>query len=314
MNNQEFRLRKVRDFGERIGDTVLFLKKNWTRLLVLYAVFVIPFLLVGIILGANSIADFMTKFTGNLNSVSALMGGKLFLAFLMFLCGSASYGTVVYLYMDEYDKNNGQMPGIQDIANRYLKSFLYNIGYIILLALMMIPVVVVISMFFVFFQSQIAVLLVLLIPVFFILMLFAMAYALMLFPVAIIGQGSFGSAIPVTFQLLKGKWWFSVGYAIILFIIYYFFALTISTVLNLIFGLTSLNMMDPEQISGLGKSYAYVFGLSTVIQQVFYLVIFIGGGIHYYSVHEEKMGVGLEQEIDRIGEGGRKNEGGVETW
>jgi hypothetical protein len=73
-------------------------------------------------------------------------------------------------------------------------------------------------------------------------------------------------------------------------------------------------MMDPEQIAGLGKSYAYVFGLSTVIQQVFYLVIFIGGGIHYYSVHEEKMGVGLEQEIDRIGEGGRKNEGGVETW
>jgi hypothetical protein len=66
---QTLQLRKVRDFGERIGDSMTFIKLNWARMLGLYAVFVIPFLLAGIILGANSIADFITKFSGSFSGL-----------------------------------------------------------------------------------------------------------------------------------------------------------------------------------------------------------------------------------------------------
>ncbi len=307
MSHQALHLRKIRDFGERIGDTVQFIKFNWTRLLGLYAVFVIPFLLTGIILGANSIGDFFTSFSGDPRSITGLMGGKMLLAMLMFLIAGASYSTVVYLYMDHYDKTNGEKHTIQQVASDFPKALLFTIGYTFLLILMMLPVFGLLALGFFAMKAQ-AVMLILLIPVLFVFFLLAMVYFLTLYPVNIIERGSFGSAIPATFKLLRGRWWFSVGYIIILTIIYYFFAMAISTMLNLIFGLTAINMMDAEKNAGMAKTYAYVFGLSTLIQQIFYLLIFVGNGIHYYSIHEEKMGIGLEQEISNIGLGSKNTE------
>jgi hypothetical protein len=131
-----------------------------------------------------------------------------------------------------------------------------------------------------------------------------MVFILMLFPVTVIGNGAFGSAIPGTYQLLKGRWWFSFGFILILMIIYYFFSMAISTLLSVVFGFSSINMLDPEKISGMGKTYAYVFGLTTLIQQVC--------GVHYISLQEEKLGAGLEQKIDNIGMGDKRETGSEE--
>ncbi len=308
MINQPLSLRKVRDFGERIGDTIQFIKFNWVKLLGLYAVFVIPFLLAGIILGANSIVDFMTTFSGGLNSMTGATGLKMMFAALMFMFSGASYTSVIYLYMDHYEKNNGIAPSIPEIFKRYPKAFLYNIGYSLLVVAMLIPVVIILALGMFGMKNQSSMLL-LLIPFFFSFILFFFVFMLMVYPVNIISNGGFGSAIPATFNLLKGRWWFSIGYFMILFIIYYFFSMAISTMLNILFGLSAINMMDPEKVSGMGKSYAYIFGLTTLIQQVFYLVIFVGSGIHYYSIHEEKNGSGLEKKIDNIGEAGKRETG-----
>lgn len=310
---QTIQLRKVRDFGERIGDSITFIKQNWSRMLGLYAVFVIPFLLAGIILGANSLADFITKFSGSLNTITSMMGIKMVLAAGMFLVAGSSYAAVVYLYMDYVDRNNGDQPAIADIGKRLLKPLLTNIAYSILVfgALCLIVVFLTVGIFSV--KSQPAVLL-LMMPLFMFFGLFAMVFILMMFPVNVIGDGKFGSAIPGTFRLLQGRWWFSIGFVIILFIIYYFFSLAISTMVNLLFGLSAINMMDPEKISGMGMTYAYVFGLTTIVQQIFYLVIFVGCGIHFYSTQEEKIGSGLEQQIDNIGARGNREAGKEETW
>ena len=310
---QTLQLRKVRDFGERIGDSMTFIKLNWARMLGLYAVFVIPFLLAGIILGANSIADFITKFSGSLNAFTSAMGIKLALAMVMFFFASSSYAAVVYLYMDHVEKNNGAQPAIADIGKRLLKPMLYNMGYSILVFAIIMMVVVFFALGVVGGKSN-PLLLLIAVPLCMFGGLFTMVYLLMIFPVNAIGNGKFGSAISGTFHLLRGRWWFTIGFIIILFIIYYFFSLAISTMVNLLFGLTSINMMDPEKISGMGKTYAYVFGLNTIIQQVFYLVIFVGCGIHFYSTQEEKLGAGLEQQIDNIGVKGHREEGKEETW
>jgi hypothetical protein len=310
---QTLQLRKVRDFGERIGDTMTFIKLNWARMLGLYAVFVIPFLLAGIVLGANSIVDFITKFSGSLNAFTSLMGIKLTLAMIMFFFASSSYTAVVFLYMDHVEKNNGTQPDIADIGRRLLKPLLYNMGYSILV----VAIIIILAVFFTLGVVSVTskpILFLIAVPLCLFGGLFAMVYVLMMFPVNVIEDGKFGSAIPGTFQLLRGRWWFTIAFVIILFIIYYFFSLAISTMVNLLFGLTSINMMDPEKISGMGKTYAYVFGLNTIIQQVFYLVIFVGCGIHFYSTQEEKLGAGLEQQIDKIGVKGHREEGKEETW
>jgi len=312
MMNQSLQLRKIRDFGERIGDTIQFIKMNWIKLLGLYAVYVIPFLLAGIILGANSIGDFLARFSGGLSSLNGLLGIKMIMALLMFLFAASSYAAVVYLYMDHYEKTNGIAPSISDIGRKYITSFLYNVAYSFLLFAMVIFGAAILSIGFVIVKNS-PFLIIAIIPLLFFFGFVAMVFILMLFPVNVIGKGTFGSAIPGTFRLLKGRWWFSIGFILILFIIYYFFSMAISTMLNLVFGFTSINMMDPEKLVGAGKTYAYVFGLTTLVQQVFYLVIFVGCGVHYFSLQEEKLGAGLEQKIDSIGTG-EKREAGSEEY
>ena len=300
MTENSFQLRKVRDFGERIGDAVLFTRINWVNLLILYAVFVVPFLLIGIILGANSISDFLTKFTGGLDSLSGLLGWKMITATIMFLLASASYAAVVYLYMDQFESNHGLKPTVSEIGNLYPRALIYNIGYTLLVVILFIPVFLLIAGMAIALKAQLAIFF-LAIPLLFFLGLFAMVYIMMIYPVNIIGKGSFGSALGETFRLLHGRWWFSIGYFFVLLIIYYFFAMAISTIFNVIFGLTAINFTDPNRITRMGKGFMYVFGLTTLVQQIFYLIIFVGTGIHYYSTQEEKMGSGLEEKIDQLG-------------
>ncbi len=311
--NSLFQLRKLRDFGERIGDTLVFIKLNWTRLLALYAVFVVPFLLTGIIFGANSMADFITGFSGSFSGMPVSLGIKMIIAAVMFLLAGASYTAVVYLYMDHFEKSNGQPPTVTDIGRKFIKPFLFNIAYSILIFTVLVIIGVIITLGMVSLKSQ-ALLVVIVVPLLFFFGLFAMVFILMAFPVIVIVKGKFGSAIGDTFHLLKGRWWFSIGFVGILFMIYYFFSLAISTMLNLFFGLSAINMMEPEKISAMGKNYAYLFGISTLIQQVFYMVIFVGCGIHFYSMQEEKIGAGLEQQIDSLGVGKKRSEGTEETW
>jgi hypothetical protein len=121
--NTIFQLRKVRDFSERIGDTLQFIKLHWIKLLGLYAVFVVPFLLCGIILGANSIGDFITRFSGSLEMVTGSMGLKMMAAAVFFLFAGASYSAVVYLFMDHVERTNGDAPTIPDIAGKFMRPF-----------------------------------------------------------------------------------------------------------------------------------------------------------------------------------------------
>jgi hypothetical protein len=38
-----------------------------------------------------------------------------------------------------------------------------------------------------------------------------------------------------------------------------------------------------------------------LIQQIIYIIMFVGAGVLYYSLHEEKMGGGLQKMIDDLG-------------
>lgn len=311
--NEVVQLRKLRDFGERIGDTMQFIKFNWLKLLGVYAVFVIPFLLVGIILGAYGFADFMTNSAGSLDAMKGLVSVKLIIALLMFILSGASYTAAVYLYMDHYDKTNGIAPTISELGKKFTRKFLSNVGYTILAVTLIVLVGSFLALGFYFLKSAVF-MLILMVPVGLIFGLFAMVYLSMMYPVNVFEGEKYKSVIGGTFHLLKGRWWFSVGYLLVLTIIFYFFSTVISGIVSLLFGLSAINMLDASGISRAGKSYAYVFGLTTLLQQVFYLVLFVGSGIHYYSITEEKAGAGLEQKIDQLGSESKQENRNEETW
>jgi outer membrane protein W len=48
-------------------------------------------------------------------------------------------------------------------------------------------------------------------------------------------------------------------------------------------------------------------GVSSIIQQVFMLIPYIGLGIHYFSLREQKDGSGLEDRLEQLGSGGSQH-------
>ncbi len=284
-------LRKVRDFGERIGDSLLFLKLNWKNLLVIYLVFAVPFFLIGAIVGGNSMSGLFSL----LSSRSTIpnfgdFGFGFFLWMLLLLLAITSYCTAVYSYMRLYEQKGGEKPSLPEVGKLYMSKFFSNLLYtIVITALFIVGIFIVII--------PILGVLAYLAGLFYFSVIFSI-----LFPVNTIEDHSFGAAFSRCFYLIKERWWFSFGYSIIIFLIYYFFALVIGLIIQTIFGFSAINMTDPERIGSAFEKYAYVLALSTIFQYVFYLILHIGLGIHYYSLLEEKDGSGLEARLDQLGE------------
>ena len=205
-------LRKVRDFGERISDTLLFLKYNWKSLFLLYAVFVVPFLLIGGYFGANLFTNLFSQMaSGGMATPSKLFSPQLFLAMFLFILGTVSYITAVYCYMRLYEEKGGHAPTIAEVGTIYLGKFLSNMGYALLVF-----VIFCVGMFVV--VIPIIGILAYLVGAFY----FAVCISV-LFPANTCEDLPFGAAFSRCLHLIKTRWWFTFGYIIILSIIFSFF-------------------------------------------------------------------------------------------
>jgi hypothetical protein len=70
----------------------------------------------------------------------------------------------------------------------------------------------------------------------------------------------------------------------------------------MIFGLASINFLDPESASEVfTRKYFLVTGLSAILQQLFYLIPHVGMGILFFSLREEKEAGGLAASLDALG-------------
>ncbi len=285
-------LRKIRDFGERLSDSITFIKFNWKNLVILYLVFVVPFLLVGTLLGASSFGSLFSRLNSGAFSGDfpyEFFNGRFFLAIFLYFISIASYGTAIYLYIRLYEENDGRAPSIAEIGKLFFPKLLSNILYTFLAFLMMMGV----------FMIAIVPILGWLIALggfFYLAVNFSILYA-----VNTIEDNSFPSTISRCFYLIKNNWWFTLGYAIVIWMIYYFISLVLSTVVNLIFGFTSVNFLTTPDNSVFTEKYFLVTGLTSVVTQVFYLIVYVGMAVFYYSVKEEKEGSGLEDRLEQLG-------------
>lgn len=302
--NTTLPLRRIRDFGEKVTDTIKFIKLNWKNLLVLYGVFVLPFLLIGVFLGAGYFMQiFSAMATGGTNQLFA--NWKIWVAILVIYMAVNGMATSIYLYMKVWEEEDRKAtPGelLKVIAGPFFSNMLYSVLMFVGLMLIMVPIVMVVSGSRT--PGSVAFLgLFMLIAMIGLLILFP--YLMLIYPVNTIGWGELGNAFRGTALLLRGNWWSSLGYVMVLFIIYYIFSFLVQMMLTLIFGAGAL--LGAENASeSFGKGMMVVYGLSMLIQQVFYIIMFVGAGVLYYSLHEEKVGGGLEKMIDDLGTGSSK--------
>jgi hypothetical protein len=291
MNPEPIRLRKIRDFGATVSDTIQYLKAHWQKLLLLYAIFVVPFLLLATLLGANSFSALFRAIGGNSLPNLKVFTPGLMLAILLYFLSTVAYATVVFLFMRQTEERGGEAPSMQETGALFLPKLLSNSGYLLLVLIGFVGL------------ALFAVVPILGILIVIVLVVYMMVDLALLFPANTIEDNPFPGSFRRMFYLVRDRWWYTFGVVIIFGLIFYFFSTIISLVAGLIFGFSSVNFLTPSDPSKVfTKEYFLFMGLSAVVQQVFYLVVHVGVGVHYFSLREEKDGSGLEAQIDQMGQ------------
>jgi hypothetical protein len=299
--NQLYPLRRTRDFGQTISDTIQFLKAHWKNLVILYLVFVVPFLLVATLLGADSLTSFV-KLLGvdsrqaGISKIWGVFTPEFMIAILMYFISAVSYATVIFIYMRLFEEGGGVSPKISDVGAIFFNRFLSNAGYMVflfigLLMMAFLAIVPILGILLFLFGS-----------------IYMFVSTSILFQINTIENNPFLQSFTRMFFLIRNNWWYTFGVLIILGLIYYFFSAVIGLVFNLIFGIGAINFLDTKSgFAGMDKKYFLVMGFSSIFQQIFMLIVYTGLGIHYFSLREQKDGSGLEARIEQLGSGGNEH-------
>jgi hypothetical protein len=304
-------LRKLRDFGEKISDTFLFLKRNWKGLFSVFAIFVVPFLLVALILSVSFASRVYSLFTSNAQAFqpSDFFTFEFFLILICLLLAGTSYNTAVYCYFRRYDEGDSTAPGIPLVGQLYFRKLLPVFFYNFVSMLMLIIVAAVPMALLIFIP---------LINIFAVMMvgLLALTIIFHLNAIYVVEDVGLIRGISRLFYLLKGSWWSSIGFTVVIFIIYYVFSFVIQFGFMMVFTIVRLSI-DTSHVTKVAPEHGFVvgavlfFGIMLIIQQIFYLIVFTGISINYYSLSEEKDGSAIEAQIESIGESSDRY-GGIE--
>jgi hypothetical protein len=288
-----FPLSRLRDFGATISDTISFLREHLRELLKLYFIFVAPILLIATLLGADSFSEFFSGMGSDVGDFLQKLkdfGPMMLLSVTSYLIAAMIYPTLVYRYMQLCEDGRGVKPKISEVARGLMQQTLLNAGYSLILILGLL------------FSAAIMVVPIIGFLVYFCGMVFLLINFAMLLPVTTIEGPSFPRGFARAIRLVRGRWWHTFGVIIIILMISWFFTMIISFATSMIFGLASVNFLEPESATEvLTKKYFLVTGLSAILQQIFYLIPHVGMGIHFYSLREEKEAGGLSSGLDSLG-------------
>jgi hypothetical protein len=294
-------LRRLRDFGEKIADSFLFLKQHWKNLFGIYLVFVVPFIMAAIIVAMVFAGKLYSMSLSNAEAIrpSDIFGFDFVIILLCFVVAITSYNTAVFSYFRLCDEQRGVKPTIAQVGQLYfrklLKIFLYNIvvGFILVLVII-VPYLIVAFIPLINLLGQFA------IGVFFSTVL------LHLNLIFIREDQGLSAGISRLFYLFGGNWWKTIGFSLVMFLIYYVFSFVLIVILTMLSMIVYAAFLIPRSAAlGGGKSMVTLITLAIgaffLLQQTFYLILFCAAGINYFSLSEEKDGSAIEELIDSIG-------------
>lgn len=276
---ERLNLYQRRDFSALLTDTFQFFKQEFVPFMKSFAVIVLPFLLVLLLLFRNTFLTFMSfDPTSAMDDPFFLLGKMaifmlliLFLNFWIYLF-SLSYMRV---YQNHYENNITERISINDVFQQMLKRagqfFLWNLLYGILVG---------VGTMLCFFPGiYIAVALIL-----------GCGYV-------VLKEETATDGITHAWSLIKGKWWMTFGFML---------------VLGIIIGVVSTLFQIPYMLISIGATIAgsipgpSVIVLTMVIamlgQYTLTTISFLGVGIMFYSYSEEEEHPSLLNKISEIGE------------
>ncbi|TDH28766.1 hypothetical protein EXU57_01455 [Segetibacter sp. 3557_3] len=274
-------LRKVRDFGEIITDTFIFITQNFKPLLASFFGIAGVFMLASTIVNGfyqsragNLFRDiFMSGRTTEVMDLS-FFGTTYFLLLVLTLANLTAMKVAIIAYMKVYDQKGRQVPEMAEVWEEFKKYFLKVLVYSIPLLLLIIAGTVLCIAPGVY-------LMVVLVP-----------FEIML----MVEDRSFSDAFSRCFDLIKNNFWMSLGVYFVCYLIYSCSAGIIGFVVAILGGaLSYFTTKDVGQTLAVGTSILNIFSF------LFFIVYFVGAVLNYYNLVERYDGTGMLKRLDHLG-------------
>ncbi|MGN6569372.1 MAG: hypothetical protein ACTHJ0_15535 [Flavipsychrobacter sp.] len=280
MQTTPFELRKVRDLGEVINDTLVFIKLNLKPLLKAYLVicgfFIAASLASNIV---NQIRIFNVIEEGALytarNPLTSILNPLYFLAIIFKLITYMMIELTAIGYIAAYAGKGGMAPTVEEVWG-FVKYYFFRV----LGASIVVGLIVGIAFLFCVIPG---------------VYLWPMLSLVM--PIIIIENGELGYAMSRSFRLVKDNYWMTLG---VLFVM-----LIIVIAGNMIFTIP-ISIFTIGSLFTTGHKLSYTGSILTMIAShicmVFYMLISIAITLNYYSLVEKKEGAGLMERINSLGQ------------
>jgi hypothetical protein len=269
-NNLQFK--KVRDFGEIINDTFVFIKQNFKPLIKVF------FYLCGLFLLGGALSTIMHQLnlvnTGStrLSAIFTLQG---ILAIIFAALNYAALAVTILSFIALYVENGNVAPKVEQVW-AYFKYYFFRVLFSnILLGMILIGsfLLLIIPFFYVFPAMS------------------------LLLPIMVLENGTFGYSFRKSFKLLTNQWWVTAGTMLVIWIITYALMLAVS-IPGVLLSLTS-TFVPKSMVPG---SLAIV--VTTVLQHLSHVLMIIpmvGVTFCYFNLAERQENSGLFDRINQLG-------------
>ena len=280
---EKVEFRKLREFGELIGDTFLFMKQNFVPLMKSFFALTGIFIVGGII--SSMIAQLQlvgiaeasgSAYDDSFRSIFYNIGFNYFLVIIFMLLTYTSMYVSVLSFIALYIEKGNVAPTVNEVWG-YSKYYYFRMmGSGILL-----------SIFFVLC---------------FVLCILPGIYvfpAITIFaPIMILENGSFSHSFDRSFKLLKDEWWITAAAILVIYIIFYAFGMMVQLPAIIIMMVSAFTHGE----RAITSSYAVVSSISQQMSYIFMIIPVICSSLIYFNLVERKENLGLLQRMDQMGQ------------
>lgn len=273
--------RKVREFGEIIGDTFLFIKQNFKPLMKAFLYLCGFFILAGMvnaIVLQLQLVD-VTQDTSNFSIASRYSSRYFSWSFLgvfvfMILNYTAIYVTVLS-YISIYIQKGNMAPSVEEVWSYFKYYFFRMLGSGMLMSIFLF-----VCFICCFFPG-----------------VYVFPAVTLVYPILILENASLGYSFTRSFKLLKDNWWITFGILVVIWIITYCCTtfIQLPAVIITMFN-TFTNPSNP-----ITRAYAIISSISSYVAQVFMVIPVICSAFCYFNLVEHKESTGLLDRIENFG-------------
>lgn len=275
--------RQLREFGELIGDTFLFMKQNFKPLMKSFFALTGIFIVGGII--SSMIAQLQlvgiaqaagTTFDDSPRNMFYNVGFTYVLSIVFVLLTYTSMYVSILSYIALYIEKGNVAPSIDEVWAYFKYYFFRMMGSGILL--------------FIFFMLCLILCILPGIYVYPAVTIFA--------PIMILENGSFTHSFDRSFKLLKNEWWITAAVILVINLIFYAFS-TLVQLPAIIIMMVGAFTQGERTIT---NAYAVISAVSQQISYIFMIIPIICSSLIYFNLVERKENLGLFQRMDSLGQ------------